>query len=54
MGEIAIAAPSQNVSFSLNLATGAYKAGQRYRLYYVLYDNANAVYLKGHGDIKVE
>ncbi len=44
---------STSYSIELNLDNGKFKKGQRYRLYYVLY-NGTALYLKGHGDIRVE
>ena len=44
---------STSYAIALNLNNGNYKKGQRYRLYYVLY-NGTALYFKGHGDIRVE
>jgi len=44
---------STSYAIMLNLNNGNYKKGQRYRLYYVLY-NGTALYFKGHGDIRVE
>ena len=44
---------STSYSITINLNNGNYKKGQRYRLYYVLY-NGTALYFKGHGDIRVE
>ena len=44
---------STSYSIVLNFNNGNYKKGQRYRLYYVLY-NGTALYFKGHGNIRVE
>lgn len=43
---------SGGYSFVFDLTRNGFLKGQRYRLYYVLY-NGSTLYYKGHGDIKV-
>jgi len=44
--------PTSNLSIALDLTRTGFSKGQRYRLYYVLY-NGSTLYYKGHGDIKM-
>ncbi|GAB2969780.1 hypothetical protein GCM10027048_45880 [Hymenobacter coalescens] len=39
--------------YRLDLAPDKFKPGRMYRMYYIFYNDNNALYLKGHGDIKV-
>lgn len=51
--ETSSANPSAGVQFIFDLTRNGFQKGQRYRLYYVLY-NGTTLYYKGHGDIKVD
>ncbi|HWJ90579.1 MAG TPA: hypothetical protein VNR87_05680 [Flavisolibacter sp.] len=43
---------SSGYNFTLDLASGAYKNGSFYRIYYALYAEGGAIYKRGHGDFK--
>ena len=52
--EVNATPPNQYFTFMLDLTTGKFEKGQRYRFYYVLYNNPSYLYLKGHGDFKMQ
>jgi hypothetical protein len=41
-------------NYRLDLLPDKFKAGRMYRMYYIFYDDQNALYLKGHGDILID
>ncbi len=43
--------PTRELTLMVDLTRNGFSNGQRYRLYYVLY-NGSTLYYKGHGDIK--
>ena len=52
MTESSTTNPSGGYSFVFDFTRNGFLKGQRYRLYYVLY-NGTTLYYKGHGDIKI-
>ena len=51
--QFAVRTNTGGVGTMLDFTDDKYEQGQLYRLYYIFYDDNKALYLKGHGDIKV-